>query len=189
MLPALNIVINPVLCFFLPCAFYISCCMLLMESSNCISFPKRGWFQLIPGITSLLSAAAWCCPHFPRNVFSASISYCFLARRAVLWARQLFRQMFLLESSLPAQARRGGQEKDFPPLNSVCTGRPGLVAQLFRLLCLWVFSGNLKEFIVRPGLWNGPLAQLDSWAESTMSGWFLEAWERERERESLWLYL
>lgn len=187
MLPALNIVINLVLCFFLyhvPSVYHAAC----FWWGALISHLKRGWFQLIPGLTSLLSAAAWCCPHFPRNFFSASISYCFLARRAVLWARQLFRQMFLVESSLAAPVRRGGQEKDFPPLNSVCTGRPGLAAQLFRLLCLWVFSGNLREFIVRPGLWNGPLAQLDSWAGST---WVDDFWkpEREREGESPWLYL
>lgn len=68
MLPALNIVINLVLCFFLyhvPSVYHAAC----FWWGALISLLKRGWFQLIPGVTSLLSAAAWCCPHFPRNSF------------------------------------------------------------------------------------------------------------------------
>lgn len=46
----------------------------------------------------------------------------------------------------------------------------------------------LKEFTGRPGLWNGILAQYDSWAR-TMSGWFLETWVRVTVEQSVSLAL
>lgn len=49
-----NAVLNLVLCFSLPTAFHVPCSVSLMESSNLMSVPKRGKFQLIPGITDLL---------------------------------------------------------------------------------------------------------------------------------------
>lgn len=71
--PTLNTVINLVLCFLysVPSVYYA---LFLMESSNFISILKRGRFQLISGITSLLSPSAWCCLHFPGNFFSDSTS-------------------------------------------------------------------------------------------------------------------
>ena len=108
-----------------------------------IFVPKRGRFQLIPGITSLLSPSAWCCcPHSFRNFFSGSTIYCCLACRAALWARRVSGQMsWWRVHALPS--REGGvTRRTSAPVSSVCTGSPGLAAQLFSLL---LFVGLLQK--------------------------------------------
>lgn len=60
MCSALNTLINLVVCVFLPCAFSV----VLTKSSSFISIPERGRFQLIPGITSLLSLQPDATPTF-----------------------------------------------------------------------------------------------------------------------------
>lgn len=158
-----------------------------MESSNLISILERkvsahSWNNPRAFLFSLVL------PHFPRNFWSGSTSYYSLAWRATLWARQVSGQMSLVESSLLTQPRRGKSPEGLLPQWAACVCRPAWPGCLLALQTLAVCGSSpevLKELAVRPGLWNGSLAPLGSWARSTVSGWVLETWVRVRRRGRL----
>lgn len=77
--PAPNTVVHLGQCFSLPAAFHVPYAVCLMESSNFMSVPERGKFQLIPGITNLLFPLSGAAPTFLWNFFSGSTSYRSLA--------------------------------------------------------------------------------------------------------------
>lgn len=159
-----------------PCAFYVPCSVLSRESSNFISVPKSGRFQLIPGITSLLSPSFQCCPHLPRNFFSVlhhlllfGIKSCFVSQTGP-WTESWWRACYL-----PSWEGRS-QWKDFCSIEQCVCWRawPGRSAVQIPAVGGSSPERILKECTVRPGLGRGTLAQPDSWTRSTMSRWFLE---------------
>lgn len=125
-------VINLVLCFSLPTAFRVPCSVSLMESSNSISVPKGGKFQLIPGITNFLSLLPGAAP--------TSLGIPVLAPPIiVLWHEEqlcepdgsLDRDLCWRVHYLPSQG--GEVTRTSAPMSSVYR-QPGLAALLFRFL-------------------------------------------------------
>lgn len=148
-----------------------------MESSNFMSIPEIGKFQLIPGTTNLLFPFCLVLPPLLSGIS-------FLAPPVTSpWHEELLlcepdgslgRYLCWRVRSLPSQERE--VTGTLAPMSRV-RRQLGLALRGLDSHCHASSPEALKEFTGSPGLWNGILAQCDSWAR-TMSGWFLETWVR-----------